>query len=90
MAAAVTHLLGNLSERAFTHITGMETGRDNSLSCTTCKANLSHSENRMDLIEHLLVKVLSIVVSIRDQMANGRDVALNFEAEPMEHPLEIV
>jgi hypothetical protein len=44
----------------------------------------------MDLIEHLLVKVLSIVVSIRDQMANGRDVALNFEAEPMEHPLEIV
>ena len=72
MATATHHLLQSLSDKHFTHITDMETTQNNHLQCWTCKENMSNWENRLDLIEHLLVRVLSITAEIRDQMRDGR------------------
>jgi len=75
MATATHHLFDSLTERAFSLMTGMEAGRNNTLQCSTCRSSLSDPTNRLDLIEHLLVKVLTISSSILDQMRNSRDVA---------------
>ena len=76
MATGTHHLLPTFSEPLSNDLKGVDTALRWALHCVKCKGNLLVVENRLDSIENLVGRVLSITTAILEQMGNGRDVAL--------------